>query len=85
MWMRVEDFRIDGDRRLFMASARVVRRLAELARQTSTSAVTRRASHQPAAASLEPVEGRYLWLELDGRPYRVYFERAGTARYKRSF
>ena len=26
MWMRVPDFRVEGDRRLFMASARVVRR-----------------------------------------------------------
>jgi pimeloyl-ACP methyl ester carboxylesterase len=77
MWMRVEDFRIEGDRRLFMASARVVRRLGELARQLSASPIARRAAQPVASAGIEPVEGRYLWLQLEGRRYRVYFERAG--------
>jgi len=29
------------------------------------------------AATLEPIIGRYLTLELSGRPHRVYFEQAG--------
>ena len=29
------------------------------------------------AAKLDPVIGRYLHLEYDGRPYRIYFESAG--------
>jgi len=29
------------------------------------------------AATLEPITGRYLRLELSGRPHRVYFEEAG--------
>ena len=78
MWMRAPGFRIEGDRRLFMASARAVRRLTELARQVTTSAMTRR---EPAALrdnGLEPIEGRYVWLEVEERRYRVYFERAGA-------
>ncbi len=30
------------------------------------------------AAELEPITGRYLRLELQGRPHRLYFEEAGT-------
>ena len=29
-------------------------------------------------AYLEPIAGRYLHLELGGRPHRVYFEEAGS-------
>jgi pimeloyl-ACP methyl ester carboxylesterase len=29
------------------------------------------------AARIEPITGRYLHLEIDGRPHRVYFEEAG--------
>lgn len=25
----------------------------------------------------EPVEGRYVWVEYDGRPHRIYYEHAG--------
>jgi pimeloyl-ACP methyl ester carboxylesterase len=78
MWMRVDDFRIEGDRRLFMASARVVRRLTELARELTTSAMTRRQPAYLPGQGMEQIEGRYVWLELAQRRYRVYFERAGA-------
>jgi pimeloyl-ACP methyl ester carboxylesterase len=26
----------------------------------------------------EPIEGRYVWIEVDGRPHRIYYERAGS-------
>jgi pimeloyl-ACP methyl ester carboxylesterase len=78
MWMRVDDFRIEGDRRLFMASARIVRRLTELAREIAAGAIARREPTSAPDLGLEQIEGRYVWLELAGRRYRVYFERAGT-------
>jgi pimeloyl-ACP methyl ester carboxylesterase len=31
-----------------------------------------------ARATIEPVTGRYLHLDLEGRPHRLYFEEAGT-------
>ena len=31
------------------------------------------------AAQFEPIVGRYMTLELDGRPHRIYFEQAGEA------
>ena len=30
------------------------------------------------AATFEPITGRYLQLELDGKPHRVYVEEAGS-------
>jgi hypothetical protein len=29
------------------------------------------------AAQFEPIVGRYMTLELGGRPHRIYFEQAG--------
>ena len=29
------------------------------------------------AAEIEPIVGRYLALDLAGRPHRIYFEEAG--------
>ncbi|HEY7926631.1 MAG TPA: alpha/beta hydrolase [Candidatus Dormibacteraeota bacterium] len=78
MWMRVGDFRVDGDRRLFMASARVVRRLSELAREVVSGPSARDAHVPGTAVGLEPITGRYLWLDFEGRRYRVYFEEAGV-------
>jgi pimeloyl-ACP methyl ester carboxylesterase len=38
--------------------------------------------HAPGApredGTAEPLEGRYVWLEYDDRPHRIYYERAGT-------
>lgn len=37
--------------------------------------------HAPGAVrehgATEPIEGTYVWLEFDGRPHRIYYERAG--------
>lgn len=33
----------------------------------------------PAEAALEPITGRYIRMNLEGRPHRVYFEEAGAA------
>ncbi|HUY56371.1 MAG TPA: alpha/beta hydrolase [Candidatus Micrarchaeaceae archaeon] len=78
LWMRSPDFRVDGDRRLFMTSLRVVRRLAELARQVTTGENRRLEPYPEPGNGLEPIQGRYLWLEFQARRYRVYFEEAGA-------
>jgi len=78
MWMRVPGFRIDGDRRLFMASLRVVRRLMELAREVASGASAREPALPQPGDGLEPIVGRYLWLSFEGRRYRVYYEEAGA-------
>lgn len=80
MWMRVSDFRVDGDRRLFMASARVVRRLSELAREVASGPSARELPRPGPALGVEPLVGRYLWLQFEGRRYRVYYEEAGAGR-----
>ena len=36
------------------------------------------AAARPAAARIEPITGRYVHLEMGGRPHRVYFEEAGS-------
>jgi len=78
MWMRVPGFRVDGDRRLFMASLRVVRRLTELAREVVSGASAREPALPEPGDGLEPIVGRYLWLSFQGRRYRVYYEEAGA-------
>lgn len=78
MWMRVDDFHVEGDRRLFMASVRAIRRLTELARELQSGAVIRRMPTTRPYEGIELIEGRYVWLELHGKRYRVYFERAGS-------
>jgi pimeloyl-ACP methyl ester carboxylesterase len=77
MWMRVPGVRLDGNRRLILASARVLRRLGELARLVSSGEPEEDPPAPEPPDGLEPVVGRYLWLGYRGRRYRVYFEEAG--------
>jgi pimeloyl-ACP methyl ester carboxylesterase len=77
MWMRVPEFRVDGDRRLFMACARTVRRLLEVARAVIAGSSARDSGSPQTATGLESIIGRYLWLSYEGRRYRVYYEEAG--------
>jgi pimeloyl-ACP methyl ester carboxylesterase len=78
MWMRVPGFRLDGDRRRLLASARVLRRLAELARAvTSGDPVEDPPAPEP-GDGVDAVVGRYLRMTYEGRRYRVYFEEAGS-------
>ena len=30
------------------------------------------------SARIEPITGRYVHLDIEGRPYRIYFEEAGA-------
>lgn len=78
MWMRVPEFRVDGNRRVLLASARAVRRLGELAREVTTGPHRQEAALPDPPDGLEPVIGRYRWLTFLGRRYRVYFEEAGS-------
>lgn len=80
MWARVPGFRVDGDRRRFIAHARAVRRLGELARAVTSGPERHEPGPPEPPDGIDRVLGRYLWMTFEGRRYRVYFEEAGSGR-----
>jgi len=70
---RRQHLRVTGDMTAFL---RHLLLLEMLFSRLSDAAVPAGAT-PPAIPSIEPVTGRYLRLEIDGRPHRLYFEEAG--------
>ncbi|MPZ44926.1 MAG: alpha/beta fold hydrolase [Betaproteobacteria bacterium] len=85
MKMRVPEFSVAGDERKLLQFAHLVRRSLELARWVANgrAAAALRAEGPVAAAaagSIEPITGRYAWIEIEGRAHRIYYEQAGSGR-----
>lgn len=86
MWLG-GDMRIEGDVAAYVRNLGAVRRVFELARRVTeqsrrsedTDAGRPPAQEAPSrVGELEPIVGRYVWLNALGRAYRVYFEEAGS-------
>jgi len=70
---RVGHLRVDGDILAYGRNLLLLEQLFASLRPNTEA-------HPPAAIGqpqIEPIVGRYLRLDLDGRPHRVYFEEAG--------
>jgi len=67
---------IEGDLVLVMQHLRYVQEL--LAAPRARGAADGDAASKP-VGHLEPITGRYVWLDVSGRRHRVYFEEAGPA------
>jgi pimeloyl-ACP methyl ester carboxylesterase len=65
---------IEGDLVLVMQHLRYVQEV--LAAPRARGAVDGEATSEP-VGHLEPMTGRYVWLDVSGRRHRVYFEEAG--------
>jgi pimeloyl-ACP methyl ester carboxylesterase len=76
MLMRVPGFVLEGDTLVAMQNARALHRAMSVLRSSPHDPVPAGPA-RPAAAGIEPVVGRYLHLDVDGSPHRVYFEEAG--------
>jgi len=57
-----------------------VRRLLEIGREVANGAygIEPKDSTSPSAGTKEAVRGGYVWVELEGRPNRIYYEEAGA-------
>ena len=85
MKLRVPEFSVAGDEQKLLQFAHLVRRSLELARWVANgraAAALRPAGPvaAPATGSVEPIAGRYAWIEIEGRRHRIYFEQAGRGR-----
>jgi pimeloyl-ACP methyl ester carboxylesterase len=84
--------RVEGDLQPLMANLRYVKEVLETPRRLRTSGADRPPRPSPAAtagpdaagwartpggALVEPITGRYVRLEIGGRPHRIYVEEAG--------
>jgi pimeloyl-ACP methyl ester carboxylesterase len=79
--------RIDGELQPLMANLRYVKEVLEAPRRARAAAGAPRTGgdtpptaeweRTPGGAALEPIVGRYVRLDIGGRPHRVYVEEAG--------
>ena len=85
MKMRVPEFSVAGDEQKLLQFAHLVRRSLELARWLANgrAAAALRPDGPvaaPATGAIEPIAGRYAWIEIEGRRHRIYYEQAGRGR-----
>ena len=83
--MRVPQFAVAGDEQKLLQFAHLVRRSLELARWVANGRDTAALRPDvpvaaPATGSIEPIAGRYAWIEIEGRRHRIYYEQAGSGR-----
>ena len=81
MLMRVPGFVLEGDTLVAMQNARALHRAMHVLRNVTAHDGERVSpagiQSSSDAARIEPILGRYLNLDIAGRPQRVYFEEAG--------
>lgn len=79
MWNSAAGLRVEGDMLRFSQYLAVTRRVLELARAACREEPPARAepAARPRAGHIESVVGRYLTVEVQGEPVRLYFEEAG--------
>ena len=73
--VRMGTLRIEGD---VLAFGRNMLFLEQLLPGLRPAAAGRAAARVSARRSIEPIVGRYLRLDFNGRPHRIYFEEAGA-------
>ncbi len=80
MKMRVPEFRVTGDELALAQNIHLVRRLLEIGREVASGGVGVQEKRSSTATGKEPIHGGYVWVELEGRPNRIYYEEAGAGR-----
>ncbi|MEK6243328.1 MAG: alpha/beta hydrolase [Pseudomonadota bacterium] len=80
MKMRVPEFKVTGDEMTLAQHAHIVRRVLEIGRDVANDVhgIQVRASTSPRPGTIEALRGGYVWVELEGRPNRIYYEEAGA-------
>ena len=79
MKMRVPEFKVSGSELALAQNMHLVRRVLELGRGVlNPSAV--QPKEKRTIHSKDPIRGGYVWVELEGRPNRIYYEEAGAGR-----
>ena len=81
MLMRVPGFVLEGDTLVAMQHARALHRTMNVLRSLTSNAHEEASETSAGApgggAHVEPIVGRYMNLDVEGRRHRVYFEEAG--------
>jgi pimeloyl-ACP methyl ester carboxylesterase len=81
MLMRVPEFIIDGNTLAAMQSARALHRMMSLMREAPAAPdaplEAELRSRPLSAPDFEPITGRYLRMDIDGAPHRIFVEEAG--------
>lgn len=79
MKMRVPEFKVTGSELALAQYMHLVRRVLELGRAVLNPLPEKKAP-APKAGTKESIRGGYVWVELEGRPNRIYYEEAGAGR-----
>lgn len=79
MKMRVPGFKVSGSELAMAQNMHLVRRVLELGRGVLNPSAVQPKGKRTVNAK-EPISGGYVWIELDGRPNRIYYEESGTGR-----
>jgi len=77
MKMRVPEFKVAGDELALAQNIHLARRLLEIGRQVIHGSPKPRKARRK---KRDRVKGGYLWVELEGRPNRLYCESSGKGR-----
>lgn len=82
MKMRVPEFKVAGSELALAQNMHLVRRVLEIGRELANGGSGVRSGKRPIEkpGTREPVRGGYVWVELEGRPSRIYYEEAGAGR-----
>ena len=82
MKMRAPEFRVGGDEMKLAQHMHIVRRVLDLGRELANAdpAPSAKRTSKARVGTKESIRGGYVWVELEGRPNRIYYEEAGAGR-----
>jgi pimeloyl-ACP methyl ester carboxylesterase len=82
MKMRVPEFKVSGSELALAQNMHLVRRVLEIGRDVvnGVSGLQFKKHLIEEPGTKEPIRGGYVWVELEGRPNRIYYEEAGAGR-----
>lgn len=79
MLAHIPDCQIEGDRKIFCRYAHVLRRFMEIGRETKSGSAQAMSRKAP-KSGIEPITGRFVNMDVEGKNYRIYFEESGQGR-----
>ena len=80
MKMRVPEFKVAGSELALAQNMHLVRRVLEIGRGVLNVDSVSKKTLPVKPGTREPIRGGYVWVELEGRPNRIYYEEAGKGR-----
>ena len=82
MKMRVPEFKVAGSELALAQNMHLVRRVLEIGRNVVSGSADVKSGNKinSKAGTKEPIRGGYVWVELEGRSNRIYYEEAGAGR-----